>query len=232
MDCFRFITCKGTIDIYRFVCQYLSSNLYVILSGSEAVVFDPCEDEELIELLKINKVEKAHILLSHEHYDHISGVFWLKEQIEADIYCQQEAAKALAIGRTRTPALISTVLANEDRKDGGHRYSDFKAKFKPYTIQSDSAFDKEDSFQIGELDFQVTSTPGHSPGGACYILNEDIIFTGDTLLQYDKIILRFSNSKKNVYEEITLPYLRSLKKTMIVLPGHGGPFILSETNNI
>lgn len=206
--------------------------MYVILTGSEAVVFDPCEDDELLQLLDSNHIEKVHILLTHEHYDHISGVDWLLNNKGADIFCQNDAARALAIGRTRTPALISMVLANEDRKDGGHRYPDFKAKFKPYSIQADHTFEKETYFEIGNLRFKVTSTPGHSLGSACYEINNNLVFTGDTLLQYDPIIIRFADSKKNLYEEVTLPYLKSLKKNIMVLPGHGEPFVLNETKNI
>lgn len=232
MDSFTYRAGHVDITIYRSVCQYLNSNMYAILEGHEAVVIDPCEDNELIQLFIKNDVAHVHILLTHEHYDHISGVEWLLDNSHADIFCQQEAATALAIGRKRTPALISTVLANEDRKDGGHRYPDFKAKFKPYSIQVNKTFDKEDKFQLGDLCFHVTSTPGHSPGSACYELNKSIVFTGDTLLQYDPIIVRFSNSSQNTYEDITLPYLRSLDKSCMIMPGHGEPFVLSETNNI
>lgn len=222
----------GNLVVYRSVCQYLNSNMYVVFTESEAVVFDPCEDDELLQLLDSNHIEKVHILLTHEHYDHISGVDWLLNNKGADIFCHNDAAKALAMGRTRTPALISTVLANEDRKDGGHRYPDFKAKFKPYSILADRTFEDYLEFEIGDLRFRAKSTPGHSPGSACYMLNDELIFTGDTLLQNDKIILRFSNSMKNEYEDVTLPYLRSLKKTMIVMPGHGVPFVMSDTSNI
>ena len=64
------------------------------------------------------------------------------------------------------------------------------------------------------------------------ILNNKILFSGDTLLQNDAVITRFPESNKEQYLGIALPYLQSLDKNIIVLPGHGDPFVLSETNNI
>ena len=232
MDQFSFKIHDKNILVYRSIFAPVKSNMYVILTGKEAVVFDPNENEELLQLLKEKGTEWVHILLTHEHYDHTNGVNWLQNHTGADVYCQSDCAKVIATERGNNPALIALVLAQQDKEDGGHKYKDFKASFKPYTIKADKTFEKEDFFRIGELSFRVTSTPGHCPGSACYILNDGIVFTGDTLLQNDPVIIRFSESRKNAYEEIALPYLQSLKKTTIVLPGHGEPFVLSETNNI
>ena len=232
MDQFRLRIGNQYILVYRSIFAPVKSNMFIILSGEEAVVLDPNENEELLYLLEENKIQKVHILLTHEHYDHTSGVNWLQAHTGADLYCQSDCAKVIATERGNNPALIALVLASEDKLDGGHRYEDFKASFLPYKIRADKTFDKEDTFTIGDLLFKVTSTPGHCPGSACYILNDDMVFTGDTLLQNDPVIIRFAESRKNVYEQIALPYLQSLKKTMIVMPGHGDPFVLSETNNI
>ena len=232
MDQFSFKIHDNDILVYRSIFAPVKTNMYVMLTGKEAVVFDPNENEELLLLFKEKEIEQVHILLTHEHYDHTNGVNWLRMHTGADVYCQRECAKVIATERGNNPALIALVLAQQDKENGGHKYKDFKASFKPYTIKADKTFDKEDSFTIGNLLFKVTSTPGHCPGSACYVLNDEIVFTGDTLLQNDPVIIRFAESRKNVYEQIALPYLQSLKKTMIVLPGHGDPFVLSETNNI
>ena len=232
MDQFLYRIDNEDILVYRSIFAPVKSNMFVILSGKEAVVFDPNENDELLSLLKDNDIQKVHILLTHEHYDHTSGVNWLQGNTGADIYCQSDCARVIATERGNNPALIALVLASEDKQDGGRRYLDFKASFKPYTIKADKTFEIEDSFNIGELSFKVTSTPGHCPGSACYILNNQIVFTGDTLLQNDPVVIRFAESRKNVYEKIALPYLQSLKKTMIVMPGHGNPFVLRDAKYI
>jgi len=40
-----------------------------------------------------------------------------------------------------------------------------------------------DSFHIGDTEISILHTPGHTPGSACYLLNDDII-TGDTLFVF------------------------------------------------
>ena len=41
-------------------------------------------------------------------------------------------------------------------------------------------FVDEAKFEVGEMNFTVIATPGHTPGGYC-ILCEDMLFSGDTL---------------------------------------------------
>lgn len=232
MDQYTFRIDKKDILVYRSVFAPVNTNMYALLTGKEAVVFDPNKNEELLVLLKEKGIERVHILLTHEHYDHTNGVNWLVEHTGADLYCQKDCAEVIKTQKGNNPALVALVWADMDRKDGGHRYKDFKAHFEPYTIKVDKTFDKEDRLKIGDWEFQVTSTPGHCPGAACYKLFDKMVFTGDTLLRDDPVILSFRESVKEDYERIALPYLRSLAKDTIIMPGHGDPFELKETKNI
>lgn len=228
MDIFQY----DDILVYRSIFAPVSSNMFVLITGKEAVVFDPNEDEELLPLFDEKGVERVHILLTHGHYDHISGVLWLKEHTQADVYCQKRCADRLANSKRPISRLVAIVLAEQDRKDGGHRYQDFKESYKPFTISEDLTFDKTDLLKFGEYEIKVTSTPGHSEGSACYELNDKLVFTGDSLLKDVPVITRFPGGNKEDYEKVTLPYLQSLNKKLVVMPGHGDPFVLSETNNI
>jgi len=232
MDQFSFRINNKDILVFRSIFVPVKSNMYVILTGNEAVVFDPNENHELLQLFEEKKIGKVHILQTHEHYDHTSGVNWLKAHTKADLYCQKECADVITTERGNNPALVALVLADQDKQDGGHRYKDFKAHFEPYAIVVDKTFDKEDRFVVGELEFHAVSTPGHCPGAACYELFDKMVFTGDTLLQNDPVILSFRESRKDNYEKISLPYLQNLPKDTIIMPGHGDPFILKDTKNI
>lgn len=232
MDQFSYEIDGKQLLVYRSVYAPVKSNMFTILAGKEVVVFDPNIDDELIDLFKKEEIKKVYILLTHGHYDHISGVKWLKEQTEAKVFCQSMCAKRLLNPKRPLVRLVATVLAQQDREDGGHRYQDFKVSYRPFTIVADKTFDQEEVFKIGNLKFKAISTPGHSEGSACYELFGKLVFTGDTLLQNDPIILRFPGGNKGDYENKSLPYLRRLPKDMIVMPGHGDPFMLKDTKNI
>lgn len=228
MDRFQY----DDVLIYRSIFTPLKSNMFVLLIGPEAIVFDPNEDKDLLQLFHEKGIKNVHILLTHGHYDHISGVNWLKNHICADLYCHVKCADRLANSKRPLARLVAVVLANEDKKDGGHRYADFKSTYKPFTLTADKTFEKEDNLIFGNLVFKVLSTPGHSEGSACYILNESIVFTGDTLLQEYPAITKLHGGDTNDYNNIALPFLKSLDKNMIVMPGHGDPFVLGNTKLI
>ena len=228
MDLFQY----DDILVYRSVYAPVKSNMYTLITNKEAVVFDPCEDEELFELFQEKGVDKVHILLTHEHYDHTSGLRVLQGAIDNDLYCHQATAERLLNGRGSLPHLVSFVLSMQDKKDGGHRYDNFKRSYRPYTCKADKTFRNKDILCYGNLHIDVTSTPGHSPGSACYILNNKLVFTGDTLLQNNAVIMRFPESNEDHFKKISLPFLQSLDKKLIVMPGHGDPFILKDTKNI
>ena len=128
--------------------------------------------------------------------------------------------------------MVPFILAQQDKQDGGHRYHDFKRNYRPYTCLADKTFEKETELTFGNLTFHVIPTPGHSPGSTCYILNDRIVFTGDTLLQDNAVITRFPESDDMIYKQVALPFLKSLRKDMVIMPGHGEPFVLSETDNV
>ena len=232
MDQFSFEINGHHVLAYRSVYAPVRSNMFTILTGNEAVVFDPNEDEVLLQLFKDKGIEKVHILLTHGHYDHISGVEWLKEHTGASVFCQAMCADRLANSKRPLSRLVAMVLAVEDMKDGGHRYQDFKDSYKPFTVKADITFDKEADIKVGELEFHVTSTPGHSEGSSCYTLFDKMVFTGDTLLKDYHVILKFPGGNKEDYESKALPFLQSLPKDCVIMPGHGEPFILKETKNI
>ncbi len=78
----------------------------------------------------------------------------------------------------------------------------------------------EQILRVGNLQIRVIHTPGHSPGGVCFLINE-ILFSGDTIFpngpgntaipgaDYEKIL-------ESIHKKIfTLP------DETIIFPGHG-----------
>ena len=228
MDCYTFEVGGKQVEIFRSVYAPVKSNMFTLVSGNEAAVFDPNEDYDLLALLKEKAVKKVRILLTHGHFDHISGVPWLKDHFAAEVLCQERCADRLANSKRPLSRLVEMVLSVQDMEDGGHRYQDFKRSYKPFTIVADRTFGLEVDIQVGALSFHATATPGHSEGSTCYTLLEKLVFTGDTLLQEYPVILKFPGGSKEDYERFARPYLQALDPDSIILPGHGEPFVLKD----
>ena len=202
--------------------------MFFIPVGETGVVFDPNISEDLLLLFTSLGTKRVQIILTHEHYDHTAGVEWLQKHIEASVFCHQDCARYISSEKGNTPRLVAMALKTKDLADSGHRCDDFLAAYVPYKLKADKTFGNKGEITIGDCTFKCFLTPGHSPGSACYILDNKYVFTGDSLIQNTPTITRFRTSNKDIYERITLPFLKSLDKNMLVFPGHGEPFMINE----
>lgn len=228
MDCFQI---KGLNDIYlvyRVLFPPVRSNMYILIKNSEAIVIDPCVSDDALRLLKEKRVEHVSILLTHEHYDHTNGVKWMQSVVASTLYCQKDCAASIAIEKRNNPTLVALVLADQDKADGGSRYKKFRKNFQPYSLKADVTFDNDVEWIIGDFRIKGVSTPGHSPGSCFYFIDERVAFSGDSLLEDKKVILTFRNGSVADYENITRPYLNSIDKDVMLLPGHGEPFMVKD----
>lgn len=202
--------------------------MFFIPTGETGVVFDPNISEELLPLFSKYGTKRVEIILTHEHYDHTTGVEWLQSKIETSLFCHQDCAKYISSEKGNTPRLVAIALKTKDMADGGHRYDDFMAAYVPYKLKADKTFVDRKNISIGDCTFTCFSTPGHSPGSTCYMLNARYIFTGDSLIQNTPTITRFRTSNNAIYESITRPFLKTLDKNILVFPGHGEPFEIKD----
>ena len=233
MDQFQIMLKNGTwITIYRSICRALDSNMFVIMKERTALIVDSNEEEELQSLFEDNHINNVFILLTHEHYDHTSGVCWLQEKYNTTLICNRSCAERIAEERRNVPKLVSFVLANKDKEDGGHRYQDLKKTYKPYKLHADIVYDTPCEFELLGMKFQASQTPGHSPGSWCLVVDNSFVITGDTLIQNTPVLDRFKESCPEDYRSITLPYLKGLDDKLYVLPGHGNPFVLKDNGII
>ncbi len=136
------------------------SNCYGVVSDEAAIVIDPgkCKPE-VVNFLKSNKDKETLILLTHAHYDHISGADELREITGAKI----------AIGATEAPSLRNPHFNLTDS---------IRTGMKPF--YADIIFCDEQEITVGDITVKAIETPGHTKGSMCYLI-ENNLFTGDTL---------------------------------------------------
>lgn len=222
----------GEITLLYSVYEYINSNMYVLLATDEALIIDPHKNEELTYLFKNKGINRVTILLTHEHHDHTSGVYWYQEQFESTLICQQSAADYIARRQYLRPTLIAFILGEDDYINGTHFYDEFKKTFVPRQYYSDITYEEYYALKWNGLIFELYHIPGHSEGSSLIMMNNRYAFTGDSLLKDLPIIIRFPGSNKEVYQSVTYPLLnRLLMSDMTILPGHGKPFVLKEIMN-
>jgi len=203
------------MELKAIVVGPFEVNCYVYWDkvSNDAVIIDPGGDEHLI----LEAVEQAGsmpraILLTHGHGDHIASVGAIREKYQIPIYVNKED---------------EDLLANP---------SDIVSTYYGRLVQSPPAdffVVDEQLLTFGSITLRVLSTPGHTPGGVCYLdENEGLLFCGDTLFfgsvgrtdlpggSYDQLI-----------ESIRTKIL-TLPDEVICFPGHGPQTTVgAERNN-
>ena len=206
------------LKVYKYILDAILSNMYILIRNSVAYIVDPHISREADDLLQQEEVNKVWIILTHEHYDHISGVNHLKERYECVVVGSVGAQKNVPNPLRNMSACFMAMMTNRD-EDTVHKARELLDE--DYGCQVDIAFEKEHLLETEGLSFQLVETPGHSQGSICIIVNDAYIFTGDSLVDGNPIITKLPGGSRKDYQRITKPFLERLAKDMIVFPGHG-----------
>ena len=202
------------IIIYKFQWDIIDSNSYIIVGKKESIIIDPIDSEELLEFLKKTASTLYRIFLTHEHFDHISGVNKIRSLFSCIIYANTICSEWIQNEKKNLSALANVIISGVE--GAGRR------KIMPFVCkEADVVFYENLSIDWMDHTIVVISTPGHSPGSVCILIDKIIIFTGDSLLVNYNVITRFPGGNKKIYHERTLPFFRRLSKNTMVFPGHG-----------
>lgn len=178
-------------------------NCYIIQDENtkETMIIDPGNvPQNLIEILDAMQVKMKYILLTHCHGDHIGGVSRIKEKYGGKILIHTKDA----IGLKDVSINLSTHIGLE-----------------PIVLQEDARINDGDLLHVGNLEFQVIHTPGHTCGSiSLYCEKEKMLFSGDTLFRgsWGRIDLPTS-SFEDIISSITNKLIK-LPADTIVYPGH------------
>ncbi len=181
----------------------IHTNCYIITdeaSGESAAVDCALFDADYEALLRTAGVSSLkYILLTHGHFDHVSGVKRLKDVCGGQIVIHPEDAPCLT-----------------DPKKSLNSYVRY-ASLEP--VAPDVLIEEGSELLLGQTKITVMHTPGHTPGSVCY-LTEDAMFCGDTLF-------RQSMGRTDLPGGSTLTLLVSLSRIgrmegeYAIYPGHG-----------
>ena len=142
------------------------TNCYIIVDETQkkAMVIDPAgEVPKIIEILDTLGAELVYIYLTHCHADHINGVNELKKEKGGKVLIHRKGRENL---ENRVPVLAEYI------------------GLPPIYVKEDSIVDDDDILHVGDLEFRVIYTPGHTDDGtALYCEKEEMLFSGDTLFK-------------------------------------------------
>ena len=206
------------MQIYDFPLPPLDERMYIVLEGTEALVIDPSVNETAALLMKKQMVERAIILLTHEHFDHITGVDYFRKIFGAKVLCSRECAAGIQDTRKNLSEryeIFYLMNPSHDRE----KYEKMCAA--PFVCTADEAFENYKLLQWCGHSVELIATPGHSPGSSCILIDKKHLFSGDSLVNGFKVITRYPGGSRRQYEEYAIPFFRRLDVDTIVYPGHG-----------
>ncbi|MBQ3286197.1 MAG: MBL fold metallo-hydrolase [Ruminococcus sp.] len=188
------------IKIMCFVIGMIGTNCYLIEDEAtgELAVVDPADhSDRLIEEIDKRGGKLSYILLTHGHYDHITGAAELCERYHPTV-CASE----------KEVMLIAEPSYNLSKNHG--------ITINPFTV--DRPLKDGDTVMLGESEIRFMLTPGHTMGSGCYIV-DDSIFSGDTLFCTSVGRTDFpTSSMRDMMQSVAR--LKNLEGDYDVYPGH------------
>lgn len=171
----------------------------------EAVVIDPGDEvDDLLDAVQRLDLRVGHILLTHAHIDHITGVGAAKRALAAPVYLHEGDLP-----------LYDHIL------DQGAMFGLAVQKQPPIDVFYDGR-----AIGFGDYDVRVHHTPGHCPGGVCLEVVRTgeagrHLFVGDTLFAGSIGRTDLPGGDYGVLMRSITEVLFPLGDAAVVHPGHG-----------
>ncbi len=188
---------------------YIEENCYFVSNPDtrEAVVIDPGDDAPQLaaRLRELNATVVAY-LLTHGHVDHLMALAPLSAVFPAPIYLH--------------PLDASWCFTDQNALPGFYDAPDTPNGPIVHVVEGTV-------LELAGARWSVIETPGHTPGGICWKLEDDqALFVGDTLFRGSVGRTDLPGGDSRVLTR-SLRKLAALPEDLTVYPGHGDPTTLA-----
>jgi len=177
---------------------------------NDAVLIDPGGDTELLlAAIKEKKVNLKEIWLTHGHLDHVGASAELVKQLNIPV-----------IGPHKDDAFLINALPKQCEMFGFSLVEDFSP---------DRWLDEGDMLRLGNEEFSVIYSPGHTPGHIILKHNKQkLLWVGDVIFKHSIGRTDFPRGDYQLLLTSIRSKLLSLNDDFHFIPGHGPESTIGE----
>lgn len=212
------------MKVYCFSDTLLNANMYLVFCNVGCFVIDPCAEPSYVESVFINSRSDDYlvyedddlipefkfdgivaVIATHGHFDHICCLRQWQELTKADFYIHEGDAEGVFSDQINCSSEFGMPLTFEIPRE----------RIRDIMLLSEMPGSKNY--------MNILYTPGHSKGSCLIIMNDKLVFTGDTLFAgsagrtdlYGGDSISMGKSMRRIAD------LFEKKDILSIFPGHG-----------
>ena len=202
------------MEIVRYIWGVVDSNSWLVTENNKGILIDAVDNKQLYDTIK--KLDDLTIILTHSHFDHIIGLNRIRDlRPDAIVISSEKCSKYLGnIYRNMSSSATVFMKFYEKGKKNNIQIEPFICK------PADKVFVKRLSIDWCGHRIKLCAVHGHSDDGLLMIMDEEKLFSGDTLL-HTPTVTRFPTGSIKAFWMDDIKMLRRMKEIKSVYPGHG-----------
>ena len=183
------------MEINKFTLGPVMTNSFVVHEDGKGFIVDcPYPSSILDKFIEDNKIKIEFIILTHTHFDHVSGLKYYKDKFGVDVYASEDAKD----------------LAEDKNFNLGYHIDNLEVPIDHYL---------KDGEVFSKYNIKAIKTPGHTIDSMSFVICNDV-FTGDTLFRLSVGRTDFPGGSFEEIKDSILNKLGKLDRDSKIYPGH------------